>query len=101
MVMVKGDYQMQGQSGIELKWQSPVPPRYQMGMVHGYLYAVFHLGRRDHLASVRERGDTYDLLTVYPDGWSAIRCDICRLISFNSQDVFNRYCSHCHFFHAK
>jgi hypothetical protein len=42
----------------------------------------------------------YDNKTfIILDGGLAIKCLICGLISYNLNDVYNRYCGYCRIFH--
>lgn len=42
-------------------------------------------------------------MLTYIVGWDEhgwwIQCSICGLISYNENDVRERYCGHCHIFH--
>ena len=40
-------------------------------------------------------GKTYEIL----HNGQAIKCLFCGLISYNLNDINNRYCGHCHKFH--
>lgn len=41
--------------------------------------------------------ETFEIVEV--DGMQAIKCRKCKMISFNQNDVVNRYCGSCHQFH--
>jgi ribosomal protein L37E len=46
------------------------------------------------------RTDFYYRITLYRDGQESITCGTCGMESFNTNDVREHYCGHCHVFHG-
>lgn len=57
----------------------------------------------DRIQHVLKHGIGYDLIYVDTGGRFVlgIRCQTCRRVSFNTNDITERYCGACHVFHEQ
>jgi len=51
--------------------------------------------------TVTHAGETYNLVRHEPTKSAGIACLRCGKVSYNPQDIENRYCGFCHQFHAR